>query len=144
VNLNFYKDTAQDRCATFFFGRYCDATRTLHYVNCGHNPPLLLRKGGAEKLGATATVIGLFPDWKCSVTEAQLKTGDVLAIYTDGISETTGHNGEEFGEGRLLETVRKSVNLEAAQIVRNVENAAEQFRLGEQVGDLALVIARAR
>jgi serine phosphatase RsbU (regulator of sigma subunit) len=100
-----------------------------------HNPPLLLRKGGgAEKLGATATVIGLFPDWKCSVTEAQLKTGDVLAIYTDGISETTRHNGEEFGERRLLETLRKSVNLEAAQIVRNVGNAVEQFRLGEQVG----------
>jgi hypothetical protein len=115
VNLHFCKHTAQARYATFFFGRYCDATRTLHYINCGHNPPLLLRKGGGvEKLGATTTVLGLFPDWKCSVAEVQLKTGDGLAIYTDGITETTGHNGEEFGEGRLLEILRKRVNLEAA------------------------------
>ncbi len=114
--FHFYKHTAQARYARVFFGRYCDATRTLHFVNCGHNPPLLLRKGGGvEKLGATTTVVGLFPDWKCSVAEVQLKTGDVLAIYTHVITETTGHNGEEFGEGRLLEILRKSVNLEGCR-----------------------------
>jgi serine phosphatase RsbU (regulator of sigma subunit) len=49
VNRHFYKHTAQDRYATLFFGRYSDATRTLHYVNCGHNPPVLLRRGGAVR-----------------------------------------------------------------------------------------------
>ena len=144
VNRHFYKHTAKDRYATLFFGQYSDATRTLHYVNCGHNPPVLLRKGGAvERLDATATVLGLFSDWECSVAEARLETGDVLSLYTDGITETTGHNGEEFGEARLLETLRKNRDLEASYILRNVESAAEQFRLGEQEDDLTLVIARA-
>jgi CheY-like chemotaxis protein len=145
VNLHFYKHTAKDRYATFFFGRYSDATRTLHYVNCGHNPPLLLRKGGVvERLNATATVLGLFADWKCSVAEAQLEAGDVVCIFTDGITETTGSSGQEFGEARLLETLRKNRDLEAAHLLRNLEDAAEQFRSGEQEDDLTLVIARAR
>jgi CheY-like chemotaxis protein len=145
LNLHFYKHTANSRYATLFFGRYADATRILQYVNCGHNPPLLLRKGGAvERLKATATVLGLFPDWECSVAQIQLAPGDILSLYTDGVTETSGRNGEEFGETRLLDTLRKSRDLEAAYILRNVESAAEQFRLGELEDDLTLVIARAR
>jgi CheY-like chemotaxis protein len=145
VNRHFYNHTSKDRYATLFLGRYSDATRTLHYVNCGHNPPLLLRKGGVvEKLNPTATVLGLFLDWECSVAEAQLEPEDVLIIYSDGITETTGHGGEEFGETRLLETLRKNRELEAAHILQNMENTAEQFRLGEQEDDLTLVIACAR
>ena len=144
VNRHFYKHTANDRYATLFFGRYDDATRTLHYVNCGHNPPVLLRKGGAvDRLAATATVLGLFSDWDCSVAEAQLEAGDVLSLYTDGITETTGYRGEEFGEARLLDTLRKNRDLEASYILGEMQNAAEQFRLGEQEDDLTLVIARA-
>jgi CheY-like chemotaxis protein len=144
VNRHFYKHTAKDRYATLFFGRYSDATRILHYVNCGHNPPILLRKEGTvERLGATATVLGLFSDWHCSVAEARLETGDVLCIYTDGITETTGHSGEEFGEARLLDKLRKSRDLVAACILRNVQDAAKQFKLGEQEDDLTLIIARA-
>jgi serine phosphatase RsbU (regulator of sigma subunit)/CheY-like chemotaxis protein len=145
VNRHFYRHTAKERYATLFFGRYSDATRTLYYVNCGHNPPMLLRGGGVvERLGATATVLGLFSDWECSVAETRLEAGDVLSLYTDGITETTGRSGEEFGEVRLLETLRKNRELEASCILQNVENAAKQFRLGEQEDDLTLVIARSR
>jgi serine phosphatase RsbU (regulator of sigma subunit) len=145
VNRNFYNHTAEDRYATLFFGLYHDATRTMHYVNCGHNPPILLRKGGeVERLGATATVLGLFSDWSCSVAEARVETGDVLTLYTDGITETTGHGGEEFGEDRVLNTLRRSQHLKAAEILQEVEIAAQTFRLGEQEDDLTLVIARAR
>jgi FixJ family two-component response regulator len=145
VNRHFYKHTSKDRYAACFFGQYSDAARKLRYVNCGQCPPLLLRKGGAvERLESTATVLGLFWDWECSVAEAQLEAGDVLCIYTDGITETTGHNGEEFGETRLLETLRKNRDLEAAGMLQSLENAAEQFRSGEQDDDLTLVIARAR
>jgi len=145
VNRHFYKHSSRDRYAAFFFGQYSDATRRLRYVNCGQCPPVLLRKGGAvERLEPTATVLGLFWDWECSVAEAQLEAGDVLCIYTDGITETTGQSGEEFGETRLLETLRKNRDLEAAGILQSLENAAEQFRSGEQEDDLTLVIARAR
>src|ERR1039457_1884042 len=74
-----------------FLGHYRDATRTLRYVNCGHNPPLLLRKGGAvERLAATGTVLGLFFDWECFTAAIQVQPEDVLCMYTDGITETTG------------------------------------------------------
>jgi sigma-B regulation protein RsbU (phosphoserine phosphatase) len=145
LNLFLYKHSTSQRYVTLFFGRYRDATRTLQYVNCGHNPPVLLRKGGvAQRLNATATVLGLFLEWECSVATVQFETGDVLTLYTDGITETTGHNGEEFGEARLLEIVHKHQGLEAAQILRKVEDAVEQFRSGGQGDDLTLVIARAR
>ncbi len=97
-----------------------------------------------EKLHATATVLGLFESIDCSVAEVQLEPGDLLSIYTDGITETTGYAGEEFGETRLLESLRENQNLETACILRNVEEAVRQFRLGEQEDDLTLVIACAR
>lgn len=145
LNINLYKHSTNQRYVTLFFGRYVDATRTLHYVNCGHNPPVLLRKAGTvERLDATATVLGLFPDWKCSVATVQLETGDVLCMYTDGITETTSDSGEEFEETRLVETMRTNQELEAAQLLRSVEEAVKQFRAGEQVDDQTLVIACAR
>ncbi|OLB89002.1 MAG: hypothetical protein DMG84_08925 [Acidobacteria bacterium] len=109
---------------------------------CGHNPPLLLRKDSVERMTATATVIGLFRDWECSVAEAHLESGDILCIYTDGITEASDKDGKEFGEARLLELLRQSRSLDAASIVQKVEQAVEQFRSGEQEDDLTMVIAR--
>jgi sigma-B regulation protein RsbU (phosphoserine phosphatase) len=82
--------------------------------------------------------------WECSVAEAQMKTGDILCIYTDGVTEATDRNGTEFGETGLLEVLRASRNLEAGSILQKVAQAAEQFRSGEQEDDLTMVIARAR
>lgn len=145
LNLHLFKHSANQRYVTLFFGHYSDSTRTLHYVNCGHNPPALLRQGQLfERLKATATVLGLFSEWECSVATVQLEAGDVLCMYTDGITETLGHSAEEFGEARLLETLRKNRDLEAADILRNVLDAMEQFRLGKQADDLTLVIGRVR
>jgi serine phosphatase RsbU (regulator of sigma subunit) len=142
VNRHFYKHTEPHSYATLFFGCYDDATQTLRYVNCGHNPPLLLRKDSVERLTATATVIGLFPDWECSVAAAHLESGDILCIYTDGITEAADKDGKEFGETRLLEVLHQGRNLDAASIVQKVEQAVEQFRSGEQEDDLTMVTAR--
>jgi len=142
VNRHFYKHTEAHSYATLFFGCYDDATQTLRYVNCGHNPALLLRKRGVERLTATATVIGLFRDWECSVVEVHLDSGDILCIYTDGITEATDKDETEFGETRLLDVLQQSRNFAAASIVQKVEQAVEQFRSGEQQDDLTMVIAR--
>jgi ActR/RegA family two-component response regulator len=145
LNMHLYKHSANQRYVTLFFGRYSDATRTLQFVNCGHNPPILLRRGGdVERLNATAMVLGLFSHWECSLASVQLEIGDVLSIHTDGITETAGDSGEDFGDDRLLETLRKNRGREAEQILQHVEDAVELFRLGEQIDDMTLVIARAR
>src|SRR5579864_251884 len=146
VNDHLYKYTDPDRYATLFYGCYDDETRILSYVNCGHSPPLLLRGcGTVERLVPTATVLGLFGHWECSLAEIRLQAGDVLSIFTDGITETTGTNAEEFGESRLLEVLKRSRHLEAAAILRNVEQAAEQFSESDHLqDDFTLVVARAR
>jgi len=146
VNQHFYKHTEAGRYATFFFGCYSDETRILHYVNCGHNPPLLLRQQGTiERLGATATVLGMFRDWNCEVGQIRVETGDVLSIYTDGITETKDKTGEEFGEARLLGVLHESRHLEAKSMLENVQQAVGRFRSDTQPeDDLTLVVARAR
>ena len=145
VNRQFFEHTADDRYATLFFGRYSDVTRCLHYVNCGHNPPILLRKTGAiERLEATATVLGLFPEWECSVAETALQPGDILTIFTDGITETTDCDGSEFGEAGILEVLQKQQGLDADAVLQKIEKTAERFRFGDQKDDLTLVVACAR
>ena len=110
VNRLFYKNTETSHYATMFFAVYDDETRRLRYVNCGHNPPMLLRANGEiERLNATATVLGLFEEWDCEAVDCQLEPGDVLVIYTDGVSEageSDDDDSEEFGEERLMAAIR--------------------------------------
>jgi len=146
VNDHLFRHTEADRYATLFFGLYDDDDRRLSYVNCGHSAPLLLRSGGeVNRLAATATVLGLFSEWECSVAEARLEPGDVLSIFTDGITETAGADGEEFGEDRLSQLLQQTRELEAVAILSHVEHAVEQFRSTAYLqDDLTLVVARAR
>jgi serine phosphatase RsbU (regulator of sigma subunit) len=119
--------------------------RKLRYANCGHNPPLLLRReGAAERLMATATVLGAFENWECSIAETQLAPGDVLAIYTDGITEAANAAAEEFGEERLLQLLQANRNLAPAQLLEKVLAGVQQFSPGEQGDDLTLIVGRAR
>jgi len=145
VNRHFYRHTENNRYASLFLGCYSDAPRTLRYVNCGHNPPLLVRNNGAvDRLHPTATVLGLFRDWKCSVAETHLEAGDVLCSYTDGVTEARGQNGDEFGEARLVEILNQHRQHQSAAILRSVQDAVRQFGEGEQEDDLTLLVARGR
>lgn len=146
VNHHLFEHTEADRYATLFFGCYRDTDRTLAYVNCGHIPPLLLRREGkAERLEATATVLGLFGSWDCTVGRTHMQSGDVLSIFTDGITETISEDGDEFGEKRLLDVLQHSRHHESMEILRSVERALEAFRSNSSPqDDLTLVVARAR
>ena len=144
VNRMFYESTEPNNYATLFLGIYDDATRRLHYANCGHNPPLLLRGQNVEHLRATVTVLGLFEKWECQVAEAQLLAGDVLVIYTDGIVEAMNADQEEFGEAALLRIVRENRHLDARRLLAAVTAAVQQFSAGEQSDDLTLLVAQVR
>jgi Stage II sporulation protein E (SpoIIE)/PilZ domain len=124
VNDHLFRHTEADRYATLFFGCYDDRSRRLGYVNCGHSPPLVLRSGGTvDRLDPTATVLGLFGSWECTLAETRLDPGDVLSIFTDGITETTDADGQEFGEGRLMHVVQQNRDLDPAAILVQVEKA---------------------
>ena len=104
VNRLFCDSTEPPNFATLFFGSYDPGTRTLRYVNCGHNPPLLLRAGGeVERLEAGATVLGVFRDWTCTDEQRTLGEGDLLVIYSDGVTEA-GRDGASDGS-----SLKKSV-----------------------------------
>ena len=144
VNRLFYENTPDDRYATLFFADYDDATRCLRYANCGHNPPLLLRATGElERMAATATVLGLFMDWKCGVEEISLRPGDTLLIYTDGITEAPDSNGEEFGEARLEEIFRAHHRDSVNALLARILDAVQKFSSAAQADDLTLFIAQA-
>jgi len=144
VNQVLWTSTAAQHYATLFAGVYDDATRRLTYVNCGHNPPILLRADASvERLEATATVIGLFETWECAAREVQMNPADLLAIFSDGVTEAM-LGEEEFGEARFLDELRRARRMPLGQVVTAVFDAVQQFSAGNQSDDVTLVVARAK
>jgi serine phosphatase RsbU (regulator of sigma subunit) len=144
VNRVLWNSTAAEHYATLFFGLYDDSPRRLTYVNCGHAPPMLLRSDGSvDRLESTATVIGLFETWECVACEIQMSPGDLLAVFSDGVTEAM-FGEEEFGESRFLDELRRTWWLPPEQVVTTVFTAVQQFSAGSQSDDLTLVVARAK
>jgi serine phosphatase RsbU (regulator of sigma subunit) len=146
VNRLFFQSTDQSSYATLFFADYDDNTRVLRYANCGHLPGLVLRNSQSgpsiEWLDSTSTVLGLFEEVPIHVAEVQLHPSDVFVLYTDGVTEATNPQDEEFGEQRLIEVLTRCSALSASELTRAVCSAVEQFSPGEQFDDITLVVAR--
>ena len=144
VNRLLWESTSAQHYATLFLGVYDDARRRLRYVNCGHNPPLILSGGNeVRRLEATATVLGLFERWECEPAEVDLRPGDLLAVFSDGVSEAA-RGEEEFGEARLIEELRRRRECTPREVVGAVLQKVLDFSEGEQGDDLTLVVARAK
>jgi sigma-B regulation protein RsbU (phosphoserine phosphatase) len=76
---------------------------SLWYVNCGHDAPVLVRKSGQyERLGSTGAAIGMFPDLKISAGSCEMRAGDSLFAFTDGVTDARAPDGASFGEERLI------------------------------------------
>jgi len=145
VNQLFYENTADGDYATFFFAEYDDSTRRLRYANCGHLSPLLLRHDNTlERLDSTSTGLGLFEEWNCSIEEQRLLPGDTLALYTDGITESSNDAGEEFGQQRLVETLRRHRGLRSQPLLEAVVEEVRRFNPNEQQDDITLIVVNAR
>jgi serine phosphatase RsbU (regulator of sigma subunit) len=143
VNQLFYENTDESAYATLFFAEYDDRTRRLRYANCGHLAALLLRCDGAiEKLDSTCTVMGLFRDWDCSITERRLCSGDTLLLYTDGVTESFNKAGEEFGEQRLIESLQKHRALPPQAVIASIVDEAQRFSSLEQHDDITVIVAK--
>jgi len=128
--------------ASLFFAEYDELRGCLRYVNCGHPGPLVLRGDRASWLQPTATVLGLFQDWQCSIAEVYLQPGDTLLLYTDGITEATDAAGEEFGRDRLLALLKESRNLPVSLVLQECLNEVRWFSRGNACDDLTLVALR--
>lgn len=143
MNRLFYENTVDSAYATVFFSEYDDLTGRLRYINCGHLPAVLLRRDGrVEWLESTGTVLGLFRNWDSPVAECDLLPGDILALYTDGVTESSDAAGEEFGAPRLVESLRRHREQAAQRIVEAVVSDVQRFSDEEQHDDITLVVAR--
>jgi len=112
---------------------------------CGHLPALLLRDDGSvTRLGATATVLGIFKKWDCEVGECQIAAGDILALYTDGITESFNAAGDEFGESRLLDSLRRHRTLSSQAALASMVEEVLRFSPREQHDDITLILAKCR
>ena len=145
VNQLFYENSTDNAYATLFFGEYDDKARRLRYANCGHLSALLLRRDNTlERLDSTSTVLGLFSEWDCSIAEREIFSGDTLALYTDGVTESFNNNGDEFGEQRLIEALRRNRDLSSEALLASIVEDIRLFNPQEQHDDITLIVARCR
>jgi serine phosphatase RsbU (regulator of sigma subunit)/predicted enzyme related to lactoylglutathione lyase len=145
VNQLFCANTADSCYATLVFAEYDDASRRVRYANCGHYPGLLLRADNTlERLHSTSTVLGLFKEWECSLGENQLSGGDTLVLYTDGVIDASSDKGEDFGEERLIEVVRKNRELAPQPMMAAIVDEVRRFSPSEQFDDITMIVAKGK
>ena len=143
-NLNRYicLNSASDRFITNFYSELDFTKHTLSYINCGHNPPYLFRKNGTvETLMTGGLVLGVLEDTKYGSSETSLEPGDMVLMYTDGVTEEHNEQNEMFGEHRLMKLVSGITEMTAKEIIKNIYQAVIKFGQDgrEAEDDLTLV-----
>ena len=143
VNRLFFENTIESAYATLFFAEYDCGAHRLRYANCGHLPGLILRSDDAlDRLTSTSTVLGLFHNWTCGLEESSLLPGDTLVLYTDGVTEAFDDRGEEFGEQRLVESLRRHRDQSPKGLLDSILDDVKQFSPHEQHDDITLMVAK--
>lgn len=149
INRLVYDASADNRYATFFYAQYDSKTRTLRYVNAGHNSPMVLRRANGTsdvlRLQEGGTVVGLFPECTFSEGRLDLLSGDVFVAYTDGISEAMNNRDEEFDEEQLIRALREHRARTAADLITEILERVDGFTAGaRQHDDMTLVVVRVK
>ena len=128
---------------SIFLARYEVEDRRLCYVNAGHNPPLLYRHADDSllRLQPTAPAVGLIEPFLPTTGVINLSEGDLLVLYTDGVTEAHNHDRSDFGLERLEAVVRQNAHLPSSEVVRAVRQELEQFLNGKPLEDDTTVLA---
>jgi sigma-B regulation protein RsbU (phosphoserine phosphatase) len=143
LNQQLFAYTPAEKFATFYFALYDEATGLMTYTNAGHLPPILVRRGAASRLEVTGTVVGAFSFADYTERTIQLEPGDLLACFTDGVSEPENEFGEMFGEERLTEVILKHASCECGEIIAAVMNSVRDWTGSPELqDDMTLLLAR--
>jgi sigma-B regulation protein RsbU (phosphoserine phosphatase) len=144
INRLVLDSTPDNRYATFFYGQYDPATRQLTYVNGGHTAPFLLRAAGTvERLDTGGPVVGLISPVRYEQKTLVLERGDLIVLYTDGLSEAMNHDDQEFGEERLLDAIRTNAGAPPTDLIVRLIAAADGFAAGApQHDDMTVLVVR--
>ena len=144
VNKYLAENIPANRFVTLFYAELDPASGALSFLNAGHNPPLIVHAAGTvEQLASGGLPLGIKPDAEYREGRTQLQHGDVLCIYSDGVTEATSPTGEEFGPTRLYEVVSRNIDASAAGIRDRIESALTKFAQGTSAADdITLVIVK--
>jgi sigma-B regulation protein RsbU (phosphoserine phosphatase) len=144
LNEFLVKSVEPGRFVTAFLGFLDAASGRFVYVNAGHNPTVLVRKSGAvEMLSQGGLILGIMPDSAFEAGEATLAPGDLVALYTDGVTEGANAAHEQWGEERLIAALRANASEPAATIAARIVREVRAFE-GESgpADDITLLVAR--
>jgi sigma-B regulation protein RsbU (phosphoserine phosphatase) len=129
---------------SFFYAVLDSKDNRLTYCNAGHNPPVLVRaNGAASELNAAGAVLGQFPDWVYEQSDVQLRPGDTLMLFTDGLVEASNQDDEPFGEERLTGIARENRGVGAEGLKTLLMQAASGHCGGRFQDDASMIVLRA-
>ena len=129
INQALIRRAVHNRFATMAYG-VLSPDRRLTYSNAGHNPPMLFTRGGLRRLEQGGLVLGLFPHAQYEEETLQLDPGDVLVVFSDGVTEAIDLQGEEFGDDRIVACVNANRHLEPAALLDQILATVRQFSDG--------------
>jgi phosphoserine phosphatase RsbU/P len=141
INDQLCRSTDSNRFATVFLALYDARTRTLRYTNAGHNAPMLVRASGeVERLEAGGTVLGAFEWARYEEASVRLAAGDLVLIFSDGLTEARDASGEEFGDERLARLAASRRDLSAGELREAVFREIDAWAAGRERDDDQTVV----
>jgi|SRR6516225_130376 sigma-B regulation protein RsbU (phosphoserine phosphatase) len=144
LNRHLCRVTEESRFATFFYAEWNPTNRTLTYVNAGHTTPILWGSWCGQRLDEGGVPLGLFPDFKFQVGTALVLPGDLMAVYSDGVTEAGTRRGEQFGEARLETLVKAHARKPLTEIQAQVLAEVRRWSGEEAEDDVTLLLVRAK
>jgi len=141
LNSIVWKNTHPDRFITLFYAQLDGSARRLRYANAGHNAPIVVHAAGShERLQEGGGVLGIFEEQSFGLGTVDLAPGDRLVLFTDGVTEASNREGEEFGEQRLLSLLGEHRALPASAIKEKIAAAISEFSGGHLTDDATLLV----
>lgn len=129
VNTGLVRRAIEAKYATMFHSTL-DKDGVLTYCNAGHNPPIVYGPGGLRRLSSGGMPVGFFEHAPYANVVEQLQKGDVVVIFTDGVTEALDIHGQEFGEERLIELVKSHCRADASLILERIVQEVQAFARG--------------
>ncbi|MCX6831678.1 MAG: SpoIIE family protein phosphatase, partial [candidate division Zixibacteria bacterium] len=144
VNNLIFESVERGNFVTAVYGVLDTRNRVFTFSNAGHNPPFILRKSGeVESLTDGGLILGIVPERQYQERPVQFGSGDIMVMYTDGVTDTENEKGEQFDIERLVELVRKNRRLPAKGIRAKIFDEIARFRdINYQPDDLTLVVVK--
>jgi sigma-B regulation protein RsbU (phosphoserine phosphatase) len=145
VNEQLFTGTSPEKFSTLFFGAYDEKESVLSYSNAGHLPPVLIRGGEIRRLDVSGMVVGAFAQAPYESSAVELKSGDLLVAFTDGITEPENPYGEEYGEQRLFDLLIREAGRPMQEIIDRAMSEVIEWT-GQPVlqDDMTMLVARRR